>query len=63
MNTAVTSVPSRPTVTSATDTTRCGVVEIEYGRATNTNQNPRYARQGPWDSYGNVVYKRVRPAP
>lgn len=25
------SVPSRPTVTSATDTTQCGVVEIEYG--------------------------------
>src|ERR1700733_2929001 len=28
---AVISVPSRPTVTSATDTTECGVVEIEYG--------------------------------
>jgi hypothetical protein len=27
----VTSVPSRPTVTSATDTTQCGVVELEYG--------------------------------
>jgi len=27
----VISVPSRPTVTSATDTTQCGVVEIEYG--------------------------------
>ena len=39
-----------------------GVI-IEYGRATNTNQNPRYAGQGPWDSYGKVVYKRVRPAP
>jgi hypothetical protein len=25
------SVPSRPTVTSATDTTKCGVVELEYG--------------------------------
>ncbi len=25
------SVPSRPTVTSATDTTECGVVELEYG--------------------------------
>jgi hypothetical protein len=25
------SVPSRPTVTSATDTTQCGVVEVEYG--------------------------------
>src|ERR1700690_1782224 len=27
----VVSVPSRPTVTSATDTTQCGVVELEYG--------------------------------
>jgi hypothetical protein len=25
------SIPSRPTVTSATDTTQCGVVEVEYG--------------------------------
>ena len=38
-------------------------VTIEYGRATNTNQNPRYAGEGPWDSYGKVVYKQVRPAP
>jgi len=30
-NVAVASVPSRPTVTSATDTTQCGVVEMEYG--------------------------------
>lgn len=28
---AVASVPSRPTVTAATDTTQCGVVELEYG--------------------------------
>ncbi len=28
---AAVSVPSRPTVTSATDTTQCGVVEVEYG--------------------------------
>jgi hypothetical protein len=28
---AVVSVPSRPTVTAATDTTECGVVELEYG--------------------------------
>ena len=27
----VVSVPSRPTVTNATDTTQCGVVEFEYG--------------------------------
>jgi hypothetical protein len=30
-NSSVISVPSRPTVTSATDTTQCGVVELEYG--------------------------------
>jgi hypothetical protein len=30
-NSSVASVPSRPTVTSATDTTQCGVVEFEYG--------------------------------
>jgi hypothetical protein len=30
-NSTLTSVPSRPTVTSATDTTQCGVVEVEYG--------------------------------
>ena len=29
--TTVVSVPSRPTVTSATDTTQCGVAELEYG--------------------------------
>jgi hypothetical protein len=38
-------------------------VTVEYGRARQTNQNPRYAGQSPWDSNGNVVYKRVRPAP
>ena len=38
-------------------------VTVEYGRATDTNQNPRFAGQGPWDSCGGVVYKRVRPAP
>ena len=30
-STAVVSVPSRPTVSNGTDTTQCGVVEIEYG--------------------------------
>jgi hypothetical protein len=29
--TTVVSVPSRPTVTSPTETTQCGVVEVEYG--------------------------------
>src|SRR6202162_5586118 len=28
---SVISVPSRPTVANATDTTQCGVVELEYG--------------------------------
>ena len=37
-------------------------VTIEYGSATHTNRNPRYAGQSPWDSSGNVVFKRVRPA-
>src|SRR5712671_156222 len=31
VNAAVVSVPSRPTATSSTDTTQCGVVELEYG--------------------------------
>jgi hypothetical protein len=30
-NTNFVSIPSRPTVTSATDTTACGVAELEYG--------------------------------
>jgi len=30
-NSTLASVPSRPTVTNATDTTQCGVVELEYG--------------------------------
>jgi hypothetical protein len=30
-NSTIGSIPSRPTVTSATDTTECGVVELEYG--------------------------------
>ena len=31
LNSHVVSVPSRPTVTNATDPTQCGVVEVEYG--------------------------------
>lgn len=31
ISSSVISVPSRPTVASATDTTQCGVVELEYG--------------------------------
>jgi hypothetical protein len=30
-NSKIGSIPSRPTVTNATDTTQCGVVELEYG--------------------------------
>lgn len=37
-------------------------VTVEYGRASRTNRSPRYAGQSPWDTYGGVVYKRVRPA-
>ena len=37
-------------------------VTVEYGRASNTNLNPRFSGQSPWDSYGGVTYKRVRPA-
>jgi hypothetical protein len=37
-------------------------VRVEYGRASRTNRNPRYAGQSPWDSYGGVAYMRVRPA-
>jgi hypothetical protein len=31
LNSQIVSVPSRPTVTSATETTQCGVAELEYG--------------------------------
>src|SRR5262249_18452372 len=30
-STAAVSVPSRPTIASATDPTQCGIVEMEYG--------------------------------
>ena len=36
-------------------------VTVEYGLASRTNLNPRYAGQGPWDSKGGVAYKHVRP--
>jgi hypothetical protein len=36
-------------------------VTVEYGRASKTNLNPRYAGQNPWDAYGGVTYKHVRP--
>jgi hypothetical protein len=38
-------------------------ITIRYGRASNTNQNPRYAGQNPWDLSAGVVYKALQPAP
>jgi hypothetical protein len=39
-------------------------ITIEYGRASNTNQNPRYANQNPWsDRLGEVYQQKVVPAP
>lgn len=34
-------------------------VTVEYGRASNTNLNPRYAGQNPWDAQRGVAYKRL----
>jgi hypothetical protein len=38
-------------------------VTVEYGRASHTNLNPRYAGQNPWDRSAGVVYKALQPAP
>ena len=38
-------------------------IEIEYGRASNTNQNPRYAGQNPWQHQFHEVYYDAQPAP
>ena len=38
-------------------------ISIEYGRASSTNQNPRYAGQNPWDLSAGVYYKALQPAP
>jgi hypothetical protein len=38
-------------------------VKIEYGRASSTNRNPRYAGQNPWDLSAGVYYKALQPAP
>jgi hypothetical protein len=43
-------------------TTLTGVT-VEYGRASNTDLNPRYAGQNPWDLSAGVVYKALQPAP
>jgi hypothetical protein len=44
------------------DSTLSGVT-VEYGRATDTDLNPRYAGQDPWQTDKAVVYKDVNPAP
>jgi hypothetical protein len=36
---------------------------VEYGRASNTNQNPRYAGQNPWMTDCGVGYQDVQPSP
>ena len=38
-------------------------VTVEYGRASNTNLNPRYAGQNPWDPVVSVAYQDVAPTP
>jgi hypothetical protein len=39
-------------------------VTVQYGRASDTNLNPRYAGQSPWGTRnGGPVYGRVQPAP
>ena len=39
-------------------------VTVDYGRASHTNLNPRYAGHSPWDSrHGGPTYGRVQPAP
>jgi hypothetical protein len=35
-------------------------ITIEYGRASNTNQNPRYRGRNPWQHSFGEIYKRVR---
>ena len=37
-------------------------VTIEYGRASHTDLNPRFAGRSPWDRRYGVAYGRVRPA-
>jgi hypothetical protein len=41
----------------------CHGVKIEYGRAHNTNQNPRFAGHNPWQSAHGIIYTDVRPPP
>jgi hypothetical protein len=38
-------------------------ISIEYGRASSTNHNPRYAGQNPWQHQFHEVYYDAQPAP
>ena len=38
-------------------------ISVEYGRASNTNQNPLYAGQNPWSDRLGEVYRSVLPSP
>jgi hypothetical protein len=40
-------------------------VTVEYGRASNTNENPhvRARQKTPWDTKHGIVYRNVQPAP
>jgi hypothetical protein len=41
----------------------CSGVKVEYGEASNTNQNSRYASQSPWMTDKSVIYQAVAPTP
>jgi hypothetical protein len=45
-----------------TGTTLSGVTDA-YGRASNTNLNPRYAGKNPWQTNKGVVYQDANPTP
>jgi hypothetical protein len=40
-----------------------GGTTVEYGRATHTNLNPRYAGLKPWDTSHAVAYQDAQPSP
>jgi hypothetical protein len=41
----------------------CQGVTVEYGVASNTNQNPLYAGQNPWETDCGEAYQSVQPSP
>jgi hypothetical protein len=41
----------------------CEGVRVEHGTATDTNLNPRYANQDPWDRRCGTVFEAVTPTP